>query len=157
MIQTTANMIHVPTSSYQDDFLPFDKRKSDKRMKTKYLFRIKIRLLLWSLESNWKYNFTATECGGEHDPVPWKLKRRNTVPNECFDRCKLNAQGKAKRWTLFASLYPVSEYMDNVSRIGHVIMNSNFHCHKKCRRTGCTHPFVVDLDKNLFGKRKCIN
>lgn len=121
------------------------------------LFGSKNRLLLWNLESKWKYIFTATECRGEHDTVPWKPKFRNTVPNECFDRCRLNAKGKAKRWMLFASRYPVSEYMDNVSRIGHVIMNSNFHCHKKCRRTRCIHPFVVDLDKNPFGKRKCIN
>lgn len=46
MVRTTANIIYVPTSSYQDDFLPFDKRKSDNGMKTKYLFRIKNRLLL---------------------------------------------------------------------------------------------------------------
>lgn len=100
------------------------------------------------------FHMLKSACRDPSDPPTPKTKR-NCVPDECFDRCRLNPEGIEARRAIFASKFPVSEYMDNVSRIGHVIMNTNFHCHQKCRRRACEHPFVVDLNKDIFRKRKC--
>lgn len=56
---------------------------------------------------------------------------------------------------LFASSYPISEYMDNISRIGQVIMNEELHCHKNCTKNRCEHKFAVDLNKQPSKKTKC--
>lgn len=59
------------------------------------------------------------------------------------------------RKTLFAGPHIFSEYMDNTSRIGSVILNKNLHCHKKCERQVCAHPYSIDLTTNPYPKRKC--
>lgn len=77
------------------------------------------------------------------------------MPDKCFDSCSLDKESDRMRKTLFASKFPISEYMDNTSRIGQVIMDTNFHCHEKCKRGGCTHSWSVDLAKYPFSKRRC--
>lgn len=56
---------------------------------------------------------------------------------------------------LFASPYPISEYMDNISRVGQVIMNKKLHNHSSCTKKKCEHPFVVDLLKDPTRNTKC--
>lgn len=77
------------------------------------------------------------------------------VPDDCFESCKLKIGGLTARKTLFAGPHILSEYMDNTSRTGGVILNTNLHCHKKCDRTACSHPFTIDLTTNPYQKRKC--
>lgn len=48
---------------------------------------------------------------------------------------------------LFAGPYPISEYMDNISRVGQVIMNDGLNCHEHCTKNRCKHKFIVDLNK----------
>lgn len=71
---------------------------------------------------------------------------RNTVPDDCFGHCKVGVRRSVpERSKLNASEYPVSEYMDNVSRIGNVIIKSQIHDHKKkCVKRECAHPYVLD-------------
>lgn len=48
---------------------------------------------------------------------------------------------------LFAGPHPISEYMDNISRVGQVVMSNNLHCHKNCSKNTCKHAFTVDVTK----------
>lgn len=57
------------------------------------------------------------------------------------------------RRSLFASKYPVSEYTDNVGRIGKMIMDRNLNCHGKCHNKACQHPYTVDLSEHPSKKR----
>lgn len=45
---------------------------------------------------------------------------------------------------MLASNYPVSEYRDNVCRVGKLIMKYNIHNHNNCTNRKCAHPFVLD-------------
>lgn len=48
---------------------------------------------------------------------------------------------------LFAGPHPISEYMDNISRVGQVVMSNNLHCHDNCFKNTCKHAFTVDVTK----------
>lgn len=93
------------------------------------------------------------DCVYEEDP-PFR-KKRGHVPDTCFDRCSLNPDGKARRFTLFASQFPVSEYRDNICRIGQMLMDLNVNCHEICKRTACKHKFTVDWSLDPAKKRRC--
>lgn len=102
-------------------------------------------------ESQMHQRFKSTnemeECNSSSSPPYQKRKiLRNTVPDDCFGHCKVGERRSVpKRRQLNASEYPVSEYMDNVSRIGKVIMRSRIHEHKKkCVKRECAHPYVLD-------------
>lgn len=77
------------------------------------------------------------------------------MPNECFQHCKIDVESRMRRNMLFASKYPVSEYTDNLGRIGKVIMDLNINYHDKCRNGSCYHQFTVDLDKHPNSHGKC--
>lgn len=93
------------------------------------------------------------ECSGERRG---KIVR-NTVPYNCFDHCKLHPDVKRAKSRLFASTFPVSEYMDNIGRVGRVIIDNDMHCHRKCGRAWCSHPYVVNLQQDpRMKKEPCI-
>lgn len=48
---------------------------------------------------------------------------------------------------LFAGPHPISEYMDNISRVGQVVMNENLHSHENCTKNRCKHAFTVNVTK----------
>lgn len=74
--------------------------------------------------------------------------KKSLVDDKCFARCRLDKVKKDRAKTLFASNFMVSEYKDNISRIGRLITDLNIHCHENCWVMGCNHPFVVDLSKH---------
>lgn len=57
---------------------------------------------------------------------------------------------------LFAGPYPISEYMDNISRVGQVIMNENLHCHENCTKNRCEHAFTVDVTKQPMKRNQML-
>lgn len=75
------------------------------------------------------------------------------MPDGCFDHCKLKGR-KSGQNCLFASEFPVSEYMDNISRIGQMIMKQNLHCHEDCRDK-CKHEFMLNLEMDPRSKQIC--
>lgn len=98
---------------------------------------IQIRQFIdWNIKSDCKYD--------DGSPI---RKKRSSVPDQCFGRCSLDREREKRQRTLFASQFPVSEYMDSVGRIGQVIMDTNLHSHEQCRVAGCKHPYSVDMSK----------
>lgn len=57
---------------------------------------------------------------------------------------------------LFAGPYPISEYMDNISRVGQVVMNENLHCHGNCTKSKCEHPFTVNVTKQPMKRNQML-
>lgn len=55
---------------------------------------------------------------------------------------------------LFAGPHPISEYMDNIGRVGQVIMDRNLHCHENCTKNRCEHEFTVDVTKRLTNRNE---
>lgn len=90
--------------------------------------------------------FFRLDC--KTDDFVKKGKIGNTMFTECFDRCNLSPKQKLRRQTLFASEFPVTEYKDNIGRIGRMIMDLNVHCHNRCEGRDCKHPFLVDFSKH---------
>lgn len=76
---------------------------------------------------------------------------KNTIPKATVPRITRIAECKQ----LFAGPHPISEYMDNISRVGQVITNEELHCHKNCTKSRCEHKFVVDLTKQPTKQIKC--
>lgn len=77
---------------------------------------------------------------------------KNSVP-ESTEPTVPRITRKASNQLLFAGPHPISEYMDNISRVGQVIINEELHCHTECTKNRCKHAFVVDLTKQPTCKR----
>lgn len=136
-------------SSKQQDYLPFNKAMSD------YGIRIIWIWILWCIHLL-KLLLLKSIYSAQQGLHPTVKRIRNSVPDECFNHCKLgmDKMHDKMRRPLFASTFPVSEYMDNINRVGHLIMNTNLHRHKRCKND-CSHPYVLDLQENIFKRKKC--
>lgn len=82
-------------------------------------------------------------------------------PLECRDQCEKIAEPPAnKKWNITHCLckcgkktykpddprvlnYRISEYKDNISRIGNIIEKSKLHDHRKCKGK-CTHMYILN-------------
>lgn len=98
----------------------------------------------------WRFlNFTT---------ILWKTASKNAGGVQVSRHKKIeNIASNVKRGgqPLFASAFPISEYMDNISRIGQVIMNKRLDCHDSCTKRKCEHPFAVNLSKQPTSQMKC--
>lgn len=121
-------------SSYEQDLLPFDQCKT---------------INLWKFYLYFHIHFPLIDC--KHGKP---RRRRSQVDKSPFDRCVLCPDKRIKRVTLFASNYTVSEYKDNVGRVAQMVLDLNIHCHVKCSKRNCKHPFVMDLSKPPVHKSK---
>lgn len=92
--------------------------------------------------------FDTLDCKDEDDTLGKQKFKKNFVNDECFTHCKIDIDEKMKHKTLFASKYMVSEYKDNISRVGRIITDLNLHCHENCWATECNHPYAVDMSKH---------
>lgn len=104
------------------------------------------------IASSFQYLFSKNiDCKDEKS-----CKTRNccAIEKSVFDRCRLCSGKDTKRKSLFASNYTVSEYNDNIGRVARMILDLNIHCHSKCTKRNCSHPFVMDLSKPPKHKSK---
>lgn len=124
--------IYNPKTLYQEDYLPFGMR-SNKGIK---IYSIEILIV----SSRFKLIDHVKACSDNPDDFQRPKIHRNTLAGSCLDYSNERGKAKSTRNKLFASTFPVSEYMDNIGRIGNIILDRNLHYHKKCRRNNCEQP-----------------
>lgn len=90
------------------------------------------------------FQYISNKIASNTDNQSYQQRKilRNTVPDDCFGHCALVQHRK----NVVASQFPVSEYMDNISRVGKMILKSRLHEHKKCFNK-CLHSYVLDWRK----------
>lgn len=118
------------------------------------------------------YGTIAEYSGGAYTPddMQFKTSQSELYPDPCTEdildktiyqtggliKCELNYQGKPGlclahcpvapklgHWNV-TNLKRSTEYQDNISRIGGIIIKQNIHSHKKCMLNNCNHPMTLE-------------